>query len=53
MLRMMVGLINTIHQTSTANTIDIDSLLAQAEAIKDNADAVLANAGHEENVLVA
>ncbi len=41
MPRMMVGLVNTIHQKSTANNIDEGSLLAQAEAIKDNADEAL------------
>ncbi len=50
---MMVGLVKKSHQTSTAKNIDTDSILAQAAAIMNNADAVLAATGYEENVLVA
>ena len=41
--RMTVGLFN--HQSTTPNgDINDEALIAEAESIKDNADAVLANA---------
>lgn len=50
MLRMMVGLIKTTHQTSTAETANdkddgMAALLAQAEYCFNNADEVLKDAG--------
>ena len=52
MPRMMVGLVNHVHQTSNAEANDtdgaLDALLAQAADIMNNADAVLRDAGYVE-----
>jgi hypothetical protein len=40
--RSLVGSVINLDKTLNGNDSDIDSLIAQAESIKDNADAVLA-----------